>query len=45
LADEGFRVIRFASRDIFTDFEGVLATIAQACERYAAPAARPRGRS
>ena len=45
LETEGYRVIRFTNREIFGDLEGVLATIAQACERYAARAqdAPPRG--
>ena len=32
----GFRVIRFANRDIFRDLEGVLETITQACKALAA---------
>jgi len=46
LEAEGYRVIRIANRDIFGDLEGVLSTIAHACERFAAPAnAPPRGGS
>ena len=46
LEAEGYRVIRFTNRDILRDLEGVLATIAQACERYtAAPNAPRRGGS
>jgi very-short-patch-repair endonuclease len=46
LETDGYRVIRFANRDIFSDLEGVVATIAQACERYtASPNAPPRGGS
>jgi len=46
LEAEGNRVIRITNGDIFRDLEGVLATIAQACERYAVPTnAPPRGGS